>query len=287
MIATSAATASSSKPAPTPFSPRNRPPSSASGSGSPRTYRDPRAPQHLRRACRPAGLAARGFSLLAPTHLGPLFRARFFLRPENCAWRSICTAARPGGDDESLIRRPSARPRDPRAGRATVRGRYLHCRPGRLSLAATMPRLLEMERTTAVSPWGRQQRARAAPGRQRRALEPVPELPQWHGDDARDTRDAAGHVDSQGRGVVAISRTGDAWRLVLVSGESIDADAVIGGARLCGVENRCGDCAGGCEVARRDHYASSATVNLTFREADFDGPPRAFGFVVPAIDVGE
>ncbi len=31
-------------------------------------------------------------------------------------------------------------------------------------------------------------------------------------------------------------------------------------------------------------YASAATVNLTFRESDFDGPPRAFGFVVPAIE---
>jgi len=25
-------------------------------------------------------------------------------------------------------------------------------------------------------------------------------------------------------------------------------------------------------------YASAATVNLTFRESDFDGPPRAFRF---------
>ena len=31
-------------------------------------------------------------------------------------------------------------------------------------------------------------------------------------------------------------------------------------------------------------YASAATVNLTYRESDFDGPPRAFGFVVPAIE---
>jgi oxygen-dependent protoporphyrinogen oxidase len=31
-------------------------------------------------------------------------------------------------------------------------------------------------------------------------------------------------------------------------------------------------------------YASAATVSLTYRESDFDGPPRAFGFVVPAIE---
>ena len=31
-------------------------------------------------------------------------------------------------------------------------------------------------------------------------------------------------------------------------------------------------------------YASAATVNLTFRESDFEGPPRAFGFVVPAVE---
>src|SRR5579864_9398056 len=31
-------------------------------------------------------------------------------------------------------------------------------------------------------------------------------------------------------------------------------------------------------------YASAATVSLTYRESDFDGPPRAFGFVVPACE---
>ena len=36
--------------------------------------------------------------------------------------------------------------------------------------------------------------------------------------------------------------------------------------------------------SRRIGYASAATVNLTFRESDFDGPPRAFGFVVPASE---
>ena len=42
--------------------------------------------------------------------------------------------------------------------------------------------------------------------------------------------------------------------------------------------------AGGGEDAGEISYASAATVNLTFRESDFDGPPRAFGFVVPAIE---
>jgi oxygen-dependent protoporphyrinogen oxidase len=31
-------------------------------------------------------------------------------------------------------------------------------------------------------------------------------------------------------------------------------------------------------------YASAATVNLTFRDSDFDGPPRAVGFVVPSCE---
>jgi oxygen-dependent protoporphyrinogen oxidase len=38
------------------------------------------------------------------------------------------------------------------------------------------------------------------------------------------------------------------------------------------------------ELLRTISYASAATVNFTYREADFPKPPEAFGFVVPAAE---
>ena len=88
-----------------------------------------------------------------------------------------------------------------------------------------------------------------------------------------------------GAEVIAMSPTADGWRLALAGGGSIDADAVIcaapayAAARIVSpLEPAAAKLLGGIS------YASAATVNLTFRESDFEGPPRAFGFVVPAIE---
>src|SRR5260370_23991450 len=82
-----------------------------------------------------------------------------------------------------------------------------------------------------------------------------------------------------------MSRRGSAWQLSLASGDSIDADAVIcaapayAAARIVATSSPAA-----AKMLGEINYASAATVNLTFRESDFDGPPRAFGFVVPAIE---
>jgi oxygen-dependent protoporphyrinogen oxidase len=89
----------------------------------------------------------------------------------------------------------------------------------------------------------------------------------------------------KGAEVVGMSPNGEAWRLALASGDSIDVDAVICAAPayaasriVAAIAPTAGKMLG--EIS----YASAATVNLTFRESDFDRPPRAFGFVVPAIE---
>ncbi|MGC2277158.1 MAG: protoporphyrinogen oxidase, partial [Candidatus Binatus sp.] len=89
----------------------------------------------------------------------------------------------------------------------------------------------------------------------------------------------------KGAEVVAMLRSGDGWRLALASGESIDADAVICAAQAHAVSRIvAGVAPSAAKLLDAISYASAATVNLTYRESDFDGPPRAFGFVVPAIE---
>ncbi len=69
------------------------------------------------------------------------------------------------------------------------------------------------------------------------------------------------------------------------SGDAIDADAVICAAPAYAASRIVATIApAAAKMLGEISYASAATVNLTFRESDFDGPPRAFGFVVPAIE---
>ena len=144
--------------------------------------------------------------MLAPAHLGPVFRSRLFspLGKLRIALEPY-VAARTGSDDESLdsfVTRRLGREVLDRVAQALAGGIYT-ADPKRLSMAATMPRFVEMERRygSVVKGMRAAEDARAAKSfrRERRALEPVPELQERNGDAARDARDAARRVDSQGR----------------------------------------------------------------------------------------
>ncbi len=89
----------------------------------------------------------------------------------------------------------------------------------------------------------------------------------------------------RGAEVAAIERAPDAWRITLANGSQVDADAIICAAHaysaarlLRRIDSRLADHLGYIT------YASAATVNLTFRDADFPKRPDAFGFEVPAIE---
>jgi len=89
----------------------------------------------------------------------------------------------------------------------------------------------------------------------------------------------------KGAEVIGMSRHGNAWRLATSSGESIDADGVICAAPAYAASRIVATIApAAAKLLGEISYATAATVNLTFRESDFDGPPRAFGFVVPSIE---
>jgi oxygen-dependent protoporphyrinogen oxidase len=233
-----------------------------------------------------------GFSLLAPTHLGPIFGSGLFspLGKIRIAMEPFIPA-RTSDDDESLdsfVTRRLGREVLDRVAQALAGGIYT-ADPKRLSMAATMPRFGEMERRhgSVVKGMRAAENARAAKSADvsgarwslfqsfRDGMATLPE--------ALVAR--LGASIRKGVEVVAMARNGDAWRLALASGESIDADAVICAAPAFAASRVLANVApAAAKILGAISYASAATVNFTFRESDFDGPPRAFGFVVPAIE---
>ena len=233
-----------------------------------------------------------GFSLLAPAHLGPVFRSSLFspLGKMRIALEPFI-AARTSNDDESLesfvTRRLGHEVLD-RVAQALAGGIYT-ANPKRLSMAATMPRFVEMERRHGSVTKGMRaaENARASKGAEasgarwslfqsfKNGMATLPEA----------LAARLGASIRKGAEVVEMSRNGDAWRLALADGDSIHADAVICAAPAYAAARIVATIAPAvAKTLGEISYASAATVNLTFRDSDFDGPPRAFGFVVPAIE---
>lgn len=232
-----------------------------------------------------------GFSLLAPAHLGPVFRSALFspLGKLRIALEPYI-AARTSSDDESLesfVTRRLGREVLDRVAQALAGGIYT-ADPRRLSMSATMPRFVEMERRhgSVVKGMRAATKARAANSDTSGArwslfqsfTNGMATLPE-----ALATR--LGGSIRKGADVISMSREADNWRLALARGESIDAHAVICAAPAYATSRIVAEIApAAAKMLAEISYASAATVNLTFRESDFDGPPRAFGFVVPAAE---
>jgi oxygen-dependent protoporphyrinogen oxidase len=233
-----------------------------------------------------------GFSLLAPAHFGPVLRSPLF-SPIGKLRIAIepFIAARTSNDDESLdsfVSRRLGREVLDRVAQALAGGIYT-ADPKRLSMSATMPRFVEMERRygSVIKGMRAAEDARASKTSDvsgarwslfqsfRNGMATLPEtLAVRLGGSIRENAE-----------VVAIERNGDAWRLTLKSGDSIDTDAVICAAPAFATARILATIApAAAKILGTITYASAATVNLTFRESDFNGPPRAFGFVVPAIE---
>src|SRR6266850_700977 len=228
-----------------------------------------------------------GFQLLAPTKLGPFLSSSLF------SWggklRMALDLVRPRSlvDDESLgafVRRRLGAQALERVAQPLVAGIYT-ADPDDLSLAATMPRFLEVEK-----------RDRSIILGLRRALKRAP-LPGTSG--ARwslfvtfaggmeelvttlASRLPAGAAALKQR-VSGLERAGEGWRVRTADGTVFDADRVIlateshATARLAryldpALANLLGEIP----------YSSAATVSLGYRRADVPHPLDGFGFVVP------
>jgi oxygen-dependent protoporphyrinogen oxidase len=226
-----------------------------------------------------------GFLLMAPTALWPVATSALFsLRGKARMALDLVLPRRAGAGDESLAsfvrRRFGAevleRVADPLAG-----GIYT-ADPERLSLAATMPRFLELERTHRSVILGMRATAAMPPGGSgaRYGLFVAPREGMGALVDAVARRMPEGTVRLRAA-VQRLSRAGERW-LVETSGQSVDADALVvatpafAAARLVAPLDAA---LGGALDAIE--YASSATVTLAFRAADVAGRLAGFGFVVP------
>jgi oxygen-dependent protoporphyrinogen oxidase len=233
-----------------------------------------------------------GFSLLAPTHLRPVLASSLF-----SPWGKIRIALEPlipkreDDADESLasfVTRRLGREVLDRVAQPLAGGIYT-ADPAELSMVATMPRFVAMEREH-----GNLRRGMRAAEAARTAQTSGTSGARWslfltlRGGVSTLVEALASRVPSSircGAEVASIDREDDCWRLTMSDGARIEADAVIcaapafTAARLTRrIEARLADHLGYI------NYASAATVNLTYRRSDFPKPPDAFGFVVPVIE---
>jgi oxygen-dependent protoporphyrinogen oxidase len=240
-----------------------------------------------------------GFQLLAPTRFWP------FVTTGILSWTGKARmaldlilprrAADNGSDDESLaqfVRRRFGREALERMAQPMVGGIYT-ADPERLSLRATMPRFLEMERehrSLIRAMWKRRHKQSAA--------------------ESRGTSGARYSLFlsfDEGMNVLVdaiVARLGDVnirlntkaesldfdsvsrrWKIGTSAGEWIDADAVCLALPAYTSANLLREV--DAELAAELDaipYASTATINLAYRRADIPHALDGFGFVVPVIE---
>jgi oxygen-dependent protoporphyrinogen oxidase len=231
-----------------------------------------------------------GFQLLAPTRLGPFFASSLFSWPGKLRMALDLVLPRGTDDDESLgafVRRRLGRQALERVAQPLVAGIYT-ADPADLSLKATMPRFVELERRERSMILGLRRAARAAPA-------PGTSGARWslfvslaggmeEMVSALAARLPAGSVVLKQR-VSDLARAGDRWRLATAEGGRLDADRVIlateshTAARLLRyVEPSLATLLG--EIP----YASAATVTFGYRRSDIAHALDGFGVVVPASE---
>jgi oxygen-dependent protoporphyrinogen oxidase len=232
-----------------------------------------------------------GFQLLAPTRLGPLLSSRLF------SWRGKLRMAadlllpRGHDPDESLgafVRRRLGREALERVAQPLIAGIYT-ADPDELSLGATMPGFLEMERrerSVILALWRATRRAPAqhagtsgarwslfvtlARGMEDLVHTLAARLPEG----ALRLKEPVTGLAREGRGRVATA-----------GGAVLDADAVVLApeahqvARLVRYVDP-----GLAHLLEGIPYASSGTVTLAYRRPDVAHPLDGFGFVVPHVE---
>jgi len=233
-----------------------------------------------------------GFQLLAPTQL------RSFVSSGLFSWRGklrmACDLLLPRGSDpdESLgafVRRRLGREALERVAQPLVAGIYT-ADPDELSLQATMPRFVEMERrerSVILALW---RAAREAPGRHAGTSGARWSLFVTFADGMEElirvlaARLPPGAVRLKER-VTGATRESGQWRVATASGTVFDADALIlapeahQAARILRYVDP-----GLAHLLAGIRQASSATVTLAYRRDEIPHPLDGFGFVVPQLE---
>ncbi len=232
-----------------------------------------------------------GFLLLAPTRLAPLLGSPLFSWPGKLRMALDLLLPRvASGTDESLatfVTRRLGREALERVAQPLIGGIYT-ADPARLSVAATMPRLLEMERRhrSLILAMRHQARVAATSGSGARwslfvsFAEGMETLVR-----ALAQRLPEGAICLGARVAAVRPRAAHDFEITLADGESMRARGVIVAtpAYVAADLVRPFAAALATELAAIPH-ASSATVTLAYARADVPHPLDGFGFVVPAIE---
>jgi oxygen-dependent protoporphyrinogen oxidase len=237
-------------------------------------------------------LLPEGFMLLAPTKLAPLLRSPIFSWLGKLRMALDLVLPRGGQEDESLgsfVRRRLGREVLERVAQPLIGGIYT-ADPERLSLAATMPRFLQLERDYRSVILGMWQSARKRPQEAQNAsgarwslfVTLRNGLQQFV--DTLAPRLSLGEVRCHAL-VSSVQKKADGWEVRCEDGASLSADGVIVAtpafqtARvLQSFDPSLAD------LLSRISYSSAATVNLAYYREQIPHPLNGFGFVVPHIE---
>lgn len=234
-----------------------------------------------------------GFQLLAPTRLGPFLTSGLFSSLGKLRMALDLVLPRGGDTEESLgafVRRRLGREALERVAQPLVAGIYT-ADPETLSLAATMPRFLDLERRDRSVILGLRRAARRAPAAESQGTSGA----RWSlfvtlADGMEDlVRALAARIPPAsirlGERVVELCREGARWRIRAASGAVDHADAVIiaGESHQAARMLRYVD-PGLVHLLEEIPHASSATVTLAYQRESIAHPLDGFGFVVPRIE---
>ncbi len=233
-----------------------------------------------------------GFQLLAPTRLGPFVRSGLFSWTGKLRMAMDLVLPRGGDPEESLgafVSRRLGREALERVAQPLVAGIYT-ADPDTLSLAATMPRFLEVERRDRSLILGLWRIARGAPAEAHGASGARWSLfVTFAGGMEELVRALASRLPADtihlGRRVTSVTREGMGWRLGMADGTAVNAERVIiateshHAARMLRYTDP-----GLSHLLEGITYASSATVTLGWRRSDIPHPLDGFGFVVPRAE---
>lgn len=232
-----------------------------------------------------------GFLMMAPTQVAPFITSRLFsLTGKLRMALDLVLPRRQGGEDESLdafVRRRFGAEALERVAQPLVGGIYT-ADPTRLSLAATMPRFLEMERRDRSVILAMRRQAKAAAARDSGA--------RWSlfasfADGMQTLVDTLAQRVPEGgirlgARVTSLARTDDGgYRLTLGDGTPIDAShVVLALPAYASAELLRPHAPAVAEALDGIVYASSAIVTLAYARDQIRHRLDGFGFVVPAIE---
>lgn len=234
-----------------------------------------------------------GFILLAPTRLSSLVRSRIFSWPGKLRMGLdlILPRAQPQNDESlgAFVRRRFGREVLERVAQPLIGGIYT-ADPDQLSLAATMPRFLNMERdkrSVIYALWqasrNKRQDMKDTSGARWSLFVTLRGGMQQLVNTLVDCL-ALGKIRRHCR-VKSVAQAGGQWHIVCQDGSSLQADGVIiatpafQAARLLQSQD-----SALAEQLADIPYSSAATVSLAYHREDIPHPLNGFGFVVPRVE---